>query len=187
MRASSGCSWDAAVRVVRGRTALVRGHRPARNPHPAVRPCTVRLHPTSSSRRACLRTSVRTGAIQVQPREACSGRQRGTWNHTQYGRPGTPTGPVHSSTTSSGGPSQAPGRRGCCQGRPPRTACSTIAVSSPPRPLRGWLAGLATAGGRSCVPSHSTGRLPLSRGHGAFAAGKIKLVHQEMRNRICEF
>ena len=57
---------------------------------------------------------------------------------------------------------------------PPRTACSTIAVSSPPRrPLRGWLPGLAglslaPAGGRSCGPPRSTDRLPLSRGRRAF-------------------
>ena len=53
------------------------------------------------------------------------------------------------------------------------TACWTArdsmlhhCVSSPQRPLRGWLAGLdglsLAPAGRSCVPPHSTGRLPLS-------------------------
>ena len=44
-----------------------------------------------------------------------------------------PTGSVHCSTTSSGGPSQAPGRRGCCQG-PPNAVLATV-----------WLDGLSLA------------------------------------------
>ena len=65
------------------------------------------------------------------------------------------------------GPRRRPAAGAAARGRPmlcwrplvgpPRTACSTIAVSSSPRPLRGWLAklaglSLAPAGGRSCVP-----------------------------------
>ena len=83
------------------------------------------------------------------------------------------------------GPRRRPAAGAAARGRPmlcwrplvgpPRTACSTIAESSPPRPLRGWLAGLAglslaPAGGRSCVPPRSTDRVPLSRGGRAFAA-----------------
>ena len=70
-----------------------------------------------------------------------------------------------------------PGAAQCCAGG---RLVDRHGQHAPPSPCRGrcadgwrgWLAGLslAPAGGRSCVPPHSTDRPPLSRGRRAFAA-----------------